>query len=63
VQGVNDPRVPYSEATQFVERIKDVNENVWFLAAQDEGHGFAKKSNADFQFYSTVLFIQQFLRP
>jgi dipeptidyl aminopeptidase/acylaminoacyl peptidase len=61
VQGVNDPRVPYSEATQFVEKIKAINPNVWFLAAKDEGHGFAKKNNADFQFYATVAFIQRFL--
>ncbi len=29
--------------------------------AKDEGHGFAKKNNADFQFYATLLFIQKFL--
>jgi hypothetical protein len=26
--------------------------------ANDEGHGFAKKSNADFQFQATVLFLK-----
>jgi hypothetical protein len=34
---------------------------VWYLAAKDEGHGFAKKKNADFQFYTTVLFMQTYL--
>jgi dipeptidyl aminopeptidase/acylaminoacyl peptidase len=34
---------------------------VWFLMAKDEGHGFSKKKNVDYQFYATVLFIQQFL--
>jgi hypothetical protein len=29
--------------------------------AKDEGHGFAKKRNADFQFLSTILFLQEFL--
>jgi hypothetical protein len=29
--------------------------------AKDEGHGFAKNKNADFQFYSTVQFIREFL--
>jgi dipeptidyl aminopeptidase/acylaminoacyl peptidase len=29
--------------------------------ANDEGHGFAKKRNADFQFYSTVEFIREHL--
>jgi len=34
---------------------------VWFLMADDEGHGFAKKKNIEFQFYATVQFVQTFL--
>ena len=34
---------------------------VWYLMAKDEGHGFQKKRNRDFQFYSSVLFMQQYL--
>jgi len=29
--------------------------------AKDEGHGFAKKKNNDFQFLATILFLQEFL--
>ena len=29
--------------------------------ADDEGHGFRKKNNVDFQFYATVTFVRQFL--
>jgi hypothetical protein len=29
--------------------------------AQDEGHGFQKKANRDYQFYATVEFLQEFL--
>jgi hypothetical protein len=29
--------------------------------AKDEGHGFVKKSNADFQFLATALFLREFL--
>jgi hypothetical protein len=29
--------------------------------ARDEGHGFAKKPNADFLFYATVEFARQTL--
>jgi dipeptidyl aminopeptidase/acylaminoacyl peptidase len=61
IQGKNDPRVPFSEAQQFVDRIKGVNDQVWYLVATDEGHGFAKKRNADFQFYSTVMFVKRHL--
>ena len=34
---------------------------VWYLLAKDEGHGFRKKANADFQFYATVQFIRTYL--
>ncbi|MEJ7577847.1 MAG: prolyl oligopeptidase family serine peptidase [Pyrinomonadaceae bacterium] len=61
VQGKNDPRVPYTEAEQIVRTVRAQRTPVWYLMAKDEGHGFAKKKNADFQFYSTVLFIEQYL--
>jgi len=61
VQGANDPRVPKAEAEQIVATLKKQNTPVWFLMAKDEGHGFAKKKNADFQFYSTVQFMREFL--
>jgi dipeptidyl aminopeptidase/acylaminoacyl peptidase len=61
VQGYNDPRVPRTEAMQMVQKIRSVGTPVWFLMANDEGHGFAKKRNADFQFYATVMFMKQFL--
>ena len=61
VQGYNDPRVPRSEAEQIVATLKGQGTPVWFLMAKDEGHGFAKKKNADFQFYATVAFIERYL--
>lgn len=61
VQGKNDPRVPVTEAEQMVAALRARGGAVWYLMAKDEGHGFAKKKNADYQFYSTVLFFRQFL--
>jgi len=61
VAGANDPRVPKSEADQMVKALEANGTPVWYLAAKDEGHGFAKKKNADFQFYSTVLFVEKYL--
>jgi dipeptidyl aminopeptidase/acylaminoacyl peptidase len=61
VQGKNDPRVPLNEAEQMVGTVKKTGTPVWYLMATDEGHGFQKKPNVDFQFYATVLFIKQFL--
>ena len=61
VQGGNDPRVPRTESEQMVARVKSNNTPVWYLMATDEGHGFAQKSNVDFQFYATVVFMKEFL--
>ncbi len=61
VQGGNDPRVPRSEAEQMVGQVRRNGTPVWYLLARDEGHGFRKKENADFQFYATVLFVRQHL--
>ena len=61
VQGKNDPRVPMAESEQMVKAIRDRSGIAWYLMAKDEGHGFAKKKNADFQFLGTILFLKQFL--
>ncbi|MFI5183446.1 MAG: S9 family peptidase [Vicinamibacteria bacterium] len=61
VQGQNDPRVPFTESEQMVETVKKPGTHVWYLKARDEGHGFGKKKNADFQFYATVAFMREFL--
>ncbi len=61
VQGKNDPRVPLSESEQMLAAVKKNNTPVWYLMAKDEGHGFAKRKNADFLFYSTVQFVQEYL--
>ena len=61
IQGKNDPRVPVSESEQIVAALKKRGTPVWYLMATDEGHGFAKKRNQDFQFYATVLFVKKYL--
>jgi dipeptidyl aminopeptidase/acylaminoacyl peptidase len=61
VQGQNDPRVPLSESEQMVQAIRAHGGTVWYLMAKDEGHGFAKKKNADFQFLATILFFKEHL--
>jgi dipeptidyl aminopeptidase/acylaminoacyl peptidase len=61
VAGKNDPRVPYTEGEQMVQAIRANGGPVWYLLAADEGHGFAKKNNRDYQFAATVLFINKYL--
>lgn len=60
-QGNNDPRVPSSEAEQIVRTVRDNGQEVWYMNAHDEGHGFHKQPNLHY-YYSTIsLFLEQFL--
>jgi len=61
VVGKNDPRVPYTESVQMMEKLKQNGAPVWFLIANDEGHSYAKKKNQQFQFYATIMFVRNFL--
>ena len=61
VQGKNDPRVPVTESEQMVKAIRDNGGQVWYVMAKDEGHGFAKKRNQDYQFLATLLFFKEHL--
>jgi len=59
VQGMNDPRVPITEAEQMVARIRGNGGDVWYLMAKDEGHGFRKKQNRDFYLWTVALFLER----
>ena len=61
IQGKNDPRVPLSESEQMVAALRNAKVETWYLMAKDEGHGFRKKRNIDYQFYTTLLFLQKHL--
>ncbi len=61
VQGKNDPRVPWQEADQIVATVKKNGTPVWYMTANDEGHGFGKKANADYLFYAGVDFLNTYL--
>ena len=61
VAGKNDPRVPVSESEQVFEALKKQGTPAWYVMAKDEGHGFQKKANRDFEFYASVMFLQEYL--
>jgi dipeptidyl aminopeptidase/acylaminoacyl peptidase len=61
VTGENDPRVPESEAEQIVSAVRANGQPAWHLLAGNEGHGFRKKANADYQFWASLLFWQKYL--
>jgi len=61
IAGQNDPRVPASESAQMVQVVRQNGTPVWWLLGKDEGHGFSKKKNRDYQFYATVMFVKEYL--
>ena len=63
VQGLNDPRVPYTEAEQMLAALKKQGVPAWFMMAKDEGHGFRKLDNVTAYQQAVVLFLQQHLLP
>ena len=61
IQGANDARVPLQESRQIAEPLRKKGTTVWFLVAGDEGHGFRRKSNQDFQECVSAMFLKRFL--
>ena len=61
VTGGNDPRVPASEAAQMLAAARQRGGFVWHLLGTDEGHGFAKKANQDYQFWASLMFLEETL--
>ncbi len=59
--GVNDPRVPFSEAQQIVPRVRANGQTVWTIYAENEGHGFRKKANRDYLYTVVARFLQEHL--
>lgn len=59
--GKNDPRVPYTEAEQIVEKVRSLGRPVWYALALDEGHGFGKKVNRDMATMLYAMFWEEHL--
>ncbi|QFT53133.1 alpha/beta fold hydrolase [Microbulbifer sp. THAF38] len=61
VQGQNDPRVPVTEAEQIVTALRENGNQVWYMNALNEGHGYRKKENNDVFTQATALFFAEHL--
>jgi dipeptidyl aminopeptidase/acylaminoacyl peptidase len=59
VQGLNDPRVPFTESEQMMAKVRAGGGEVWYLAAKDEGHGFRKKANRDVYLATVAQFLKR----
>jgi dipeptidyl aminopeptidase/acylaminoacyl peptidase len=62
VQGLNDPRVPASQSEQLLWRLRAQQNEVWYLAARDEGHAFGRKGNRDATLRVVVNFLDRLRR-
>ncbi|MEL6362584.1 MAG: prolyl oligopeptidase family serine peptidase [Pseudomonadota bacterium] len=58
IQGLNDPRVPASEADQILAAVRGNGGEAWYMGAKDEGHGFRKKTNRDAMTEAVALFLK-----
>jgi dipeptidyl aminopeptidase/acylaminoacyl peptidase len=63
IHGLNDPRVPASEAEQIIAAMRRAGHNPWYLLARNEGHGFQRQSNRLARAEAETLFLQKVLTP
>jgi dipeptidyl aminopeptidase/acylaminoacyl peptidase len=61
VTGSNDPRVPESEASQIVAAVRQNGGSAWHLIARNEGHGYRKKENRDYESWVETMFWNKYL--
>ncbi len=59
VAGANDVRVPVSESQRIVSQIRANGGEAWLLVADDEGHGFQKRSNRLAQSQVQAMFLRR----
>jgi dipeptidyl aminopeptidase/acylaminoacyl peptidase len=60
--GVNDPRVPFSEAQQLVDKLRSRNLPVEFVVFEDEGHQIVKLKNKQVLYPAVVRFLDRYVR-
>jgi len=61
IQGANDPRVKQAESDQIVATLRDLNREVEYLLAKDEGHGFLGKLNRLAMIAKIDKFLEKYL--
>ena len=57
------PSIQVAEpVSRIVQKARANGTPVWYLRAENEGHGFQRKENADYQFYATVMFLRSTMK-
>ncbi len=62
IHGVNDPRVPVSEAEQIVQALRERRVPVEYLVYEDEGHGLVKLKNRLDAYPKVVQFLDRHVK-
>lgn len=57
--GANDPRVPLTETDQIVRAVEARGNDVWYMVANNEGHGFRKRENRDTYYLLAAMFLEK----
>ncbi len=61
IHGLNDPRVPVSEAEQIYTAVRRNGGEAWLMIADNEGHGFQRRENQEAQREAETLFFRRVL--
>jgi len=61
-QGANDPRVKKAESDMIVVALRDLNRDVEYMLAPDEGHGYSGLENRVAMFYAMEKFFNKHLK-
>jgi len=61
--GKSDLRVPASESEQMVKAMKAQNGITWYILGEEEGHGFHRASDSEYQFAAETYFFETYLLP
>ena len=60
-QGLKDTRVHPSESDQIVKAVKDNGKEVWYIVAENEGHGISHPLNMLYTTNAYYLFLKKYL--
>jgi dipeptidyl aminopeptidase/acylaminoacyl peptidase len=60
-QGLKDTRVPPSESEQIVKAVKNNGKEVWYIVAENEGHGIIHPLNALYTINAYHQFLKKYL--
>src|SRR5579875_3262454 len=62
IHGTNDPRVPFEEAEQIVNKLRSLGRTVHLMKFEDEGHGLVKTKNKILGYSSAIKFLVESLK-